>query len=56
MRAVSVTDEGQTHRGTAEIGGAIVTARFSENFPGSPVDLDFKFTLEKSKVKSLEIG
>jgi ketosteroid isomerase-like protein len=76
----SVSDENQTHRGTAEIkawaednrrkfqfkteplrasaraDGAVVTAKLSGNFPGSPVDLDFTFNLENNKIKSLDIG
>jgi len=34
----------------------IVTAKVSGNFPGSPVDLDFKFALVKDKIASLDIG
>jgi ketosteroid isomerase-like protein len=34
----------------------IVTAKLSGTFPGSPVDLDFKFTLEGNQISSLEIG
>jgi hypothetical protein len=30
--------------------------RLTGNFPGSPVELDFKFTLENDKITSLEIG
>jgi ketosteroid isomerase-like protein len=76
----SVSDENQTHHGTAEIkawsenvrkkfafttemlsaiegaGGLIVTAKLSGNFPGSPVDLDYKFTLNRDKISSLEIS
>jgi ketosteroid isomerase-like protein len=37
-------------------GGAIVTARLSGNFPGSPVDLDFEFVLDREKIISLVIG
>ena len=33
-----------------------VTAKVSGNFPGSPVDLDFKFALNKDKITSLDIG
>ena len=75
-----VTDENQTHHGTAEIrawsenvrkkfqftteplsaaegtNGLIVTAKLSGNFPGSPVELDFIFTLDNNKISSLEIG
>jgi ketosteroid isomerase-like protein len=30
--------------------------RLTGDFPGSPVDLDYKFTLAKNKITSLEIG
>lgn len=33
----------------------VVTARLTGNFPGSPVDLQFAFTLEAGKIMSLEI-
>lgn len=33
----------------------IVTNRLSGNFPGSPIELDFVFTLEDDKIISLEI-
>ena len=36
--------------------GAVVTAKVSGNFPGSPVNLDFNFTLERDKIRSLNIG
>lgn len=76
----TVSDEKQTHRGTAGIkawaidvrkkyeftteilgaressGATIVTAKVSGTFPGSPVNLDFKFTLSNDKITSLEIG
>jgi len=76
----TVTDEKQTHRGTAGIrtwsidvrkkfdfktevlktaendAGAVVTAKVSGNFPGSPVNLDFNFTLDREKIRSLNIG
>ena len=75
-----VTDENETHRGTAAIKGwsvkvrtkyefktevlravekpnaIVVTAKLSGTFPGSPVDLDFKFTLKENQISSLEIG
>ena len=75
-----VTDENETHRGTAAIkewsvnvrkkyefktevlravekpNAVIVTAKLSGTFPGSPVDLDFKFTLKGNQISSLEIG
>jgi ketosteroid isomerase-like protein len=34
----------------------VVTANLSGTFPGSPVDLDFKFTLKGDLIASLEIG
>jgi len=34
----------------------VVTANLSGTFPGSPVDLDFKFTLKGDLISSLEIG
>lgn len=33
----------------------VVTSRVSGNFPGSPVDLRYTFTLERGKIASLEI-
>jgi hypothetical protein len=33
----------------------IVTTRVTGDFPGSPVDLRFSFTLERGSVASLEI-
>lgn len=33
----------------------IVTSRVTGNFPGSPVDLQYTFTLERGKIASLEI-
>ncbi len=33
-----------------------VRARLSGNFPGSPVELDHRFTLAGDKISSLEIG
>lgn len=39
-----------------EVGGTIVvTARVAGNFPGSPVDLRYFFTLSGEKIASLEI-
>ena len=42
----------------ASVGGKTVKlrARLRGDFPGSPVDLDFKFTLANDKIKTLEIG
>lgn len=34
----------------------IVTARVTGNFPGSPVDLRYSFTLERSRIATLEIA
>jgi len=34
---------------------SIVTSRVTGNFPGSPVDLRYTFTLERGKIASLEI-
>ncbi len=36
-------------------GQTVVTSRLTGNFPGSPVDLRFFFTLEGGKIASLEI-
>ena len=36
-------------------GKIVVTSRLTGNFPGSPVDLRFFFTLEGDKIASLEI-
>ena len=36
-------------------GKIIVTNRLTGNFPGSPVELEFVFTLESDKIMSLEI-
>ena len=42
-----VTDEGTV---------TVVTAHVTGNFPGSPVDLRYRFALEGDKITSLEIG
>jgi hypothetical protein len=34
----------------------IVTSRVTGDFPGSPVDLKYTFTLERGKIASLEIN
>jgi ketosteroid isomerase-like protein len=51
------------YRATAEITGAtvdgdrtVVTASIAGSFPGSPVSLDFAFTLRGSEIARLEIG
>ena len=36
-------------------GKSIVTNRLTGNFPGSPIDLEFVFTLDGNKIASLEI-
>ena len=36
-------------------GTTIVTNRLTGNFPGSPIELDFVFTLQGDKIVSLEI-
>jgi len=36
-------------------GKAIVTARLTGNFPGSPVKLEFVFELEGDRIKALDI-
>jgi hypothetical protein len=36
-------------------GKTIVTNRLTGNFPGSPIDLEFVFTLTGDKIASLEI-
>src|SRR5437016_4790902 len=36
-------------------GKTVVTARLTGSFPGSPVDLQFAFTLEAGKIMYLEI-
>ena len=36
-------------------GKTVVTARLTGDFPGSPVDLQFAFTVEAGKILSLEI-
>jgi ketosteroid isomerase-like protein len=36
-------------------GKTIVTNRLTGNFPGSPIEVDFVFTLDGNKIASLEI-
>jgi len=36
-------------------GKTIVTNRLTGNFPGSPIELEFVFTLDSDKIASLEI-
>lgn len=38
-----------------EAGRQIVTARISGPFPGSPIELDYEFTLQNGKILSLEV-
>src|SRR5213080_1404185 len=40
---------------TQKDGKTIVTNRLTGNFPGSPIELEFVFTLEANKIASLEI-
>ena len=40
---------------TQKDGTTIVTNRLTGNFPGSPIELDFVFTLDGDKIVSLEI-
>jgi hypothetical protein len=40
---------------TQKDGKTIVTNRLTGNFPGSPIELEFVFTLERDKIASLEI-
>ena len=45
------------HLALAQQNGAqVVTSRLTGNFPGSPVDLRFCFTLQGEKIASLEIN
>ncbi len=40
----------------AQAGQTVVTAHLEGDFPGSPVDLRYQFTLEGDKIARLEIG
>lgn len=40
----------------ARDGKVIVTGKVTGNFPGSPVDLHFAFTLQGDRIAALEIG
>jgi hypothetical protein len=40
---------------TEKDGKTIITSRVTGNFPGSPIDLRYFFTLEDNKIASLEI-
>ena len=61
-----MSDEGQTIRGlrasqawrleTAKKDGkTVVSTKLTGDFPGSPITLDFVFTLEGGKIAALEI-
>ena len=41
---------------TEQDGQTIVTAHLTGNFPGSPVDLRYRFELSDNKIAALEIG
>jgi hypothetical protein len=64
-----VRDEGHTYEGLTAIenwravskakyrnGKTIVTSRLTGNFPGSPADVDFAFSIVGRKIAMLEIG
>jgi len=38
-----------------QAGKVVVTSRLTGNFPGSPVDLRFYFTVDRDKIASLEV-
>ena len=40
---------------TQKDGKTIVTNRLTGNFPGSPIELEFVFTLDRDKIAALEI-
>ena len=42
-------------RAAEQDGNVIVTSRLTGNFPGSPIELDFVFTIQNDKIVSLEI-
>ena len=47
----------QTPRAAREDGGAtVVTTEVSGTFPGSPIELDFRFVLEGERIRELRIG
>lgn len=41
---------------TTEAGLTVVTAHLTGSFPGSPVDLRYRFALDGAKIASLDIG
>ena len=45
----------EPHTVAQEDGKIIVTNRLTGNFPGSPIELEFVFTLDGNKIVSLEI-
>ena len=47
----------QTPRAAREEGGAtVVTTEVSGTFPGSPIELDFRFVLKGERIRELRIG
>lgn len=50
--AVTVEPKGVSVKG----GSTVVTALVSGNFPGSPAELRYTFTLRMEKIEGLEIG
>ena len=53
----SKSEAPNTHQKALEVNldPSIVTNRLTGNFPGSPIELDFAFTLDGDKIASLEI-
>lgn len=47
VRPFSLETQGRSH---------VVTSHVSGDFPGSPVDLRYRFTLERGRIASLEIA
>jgi hypothetical protein len=37
-------------------GRTVLRAKLAGDFPGSPIELDFRFLLEQGKIASLDIG
>ena len=57
------TEVGKKSRPTVEVlevaqtaGNTILTGRVSGNFPGSPIDLRYVFTLDRGRIERLEIA
>jgi hypothetical protein len=47
----------QTPKAVRDDGGAtVVTAQVAGTFPGSPIELDFRFVVEGERVRELWIG